>query len=267
MAVAIGRPIATTLPNVNSRTITAMVSPTASLECVSGLDTFWPRKPTRPSGWCCVPGRPAATHVLRRRCCRGRSGSACRFSKSRSALVLGEVTLARAGLADSSPRGRLGRAVNARTRARRSLCCVLVVGELCALRRGRARPGSSRWPARGSAPSSRSAPCWLSVPGSVRLSLASSSGHAPRGERQSREHHEAQTREEDHFGGARTAARGGTGQGSSDAGLARGREGDTARTYGRRRARWKTHARVKFGASAFAGTTSSARSAGGPRRA
>ena len=43
MAVAIGRPIATTLPNVNSRTITAIVSPTASLECVSGLETFWPR--------------------------------------------------------------------------------------------------------------------------------------------------------------------------------------------------------------------------------
>ena len=43
MAVTIGKPIATTVPNVSSSTITAIVKPTASLECVSGLDTFWPR--------------------------------------------------------------------------------------------------------------------------------------------------------------------------------------------------------------------------------
>ena len=43
MAVMIGSPIATTVPKVNSSTITAMVRPTASLECVSGLETFWPR--------------------------------------------------------------------------------------------------------------------------------------------------------------------------------------------------------------------------------
>ena len=41
-AVMIGRPIATTVPNVNSRTITAIPSPMTSLSCVSGLETFWP---------------------------------------------------------------------------------------------------------------------------------------------------------------------------------------------------------------------------------
>ena len=43
MAVTIGSPMATTVPKVKSSTMTAMPSPTASLECVSGLDTFWPR--------------------------------------------------------------------------------------------------------------------------------------------------------------------------------------------------------------------------------
>ena len=43
IAVKIGRPMATTVPNVNSRTITAMPRPMTSLECVSGLETFWPR--------------------------------------------------------------------------------------------------------------------------------------------------------------------------------------------------------------------------------
>jgi hypothetical protein len=43
IAVTMGRPMATTVPNVNRRTSTAIVRPTASLECVSGLDTFWPR--------------------------------------------------------------------------------------------------------------------------------------------------------------------------------------------------------------------------------
>ena len=42
-AVRIGSPIATTVPKVNSSTITAIERPTASLECVSGLETFWPR--------------------------------------------------------------------------------------------------------------------------------------------------------------------------------------------------------------------------------
>ncbi len=42
MAVTIGRPMATTVPNVSSRTITAMPRPTISLECVSGLETFVP---------------------------------------------------------------------------------------------------------------------------------------------------------------------------------------------------------------------------------
>ena len=42
IAVTIGSPIATTVPKVNSSTITAMVRPTTSLECVSGLETFWP---------------------------------------------------------------------------------------------------------------------------------------------------------------------------------------------------------------------------------
>ena len=43
IAVKIGSPIATTVPNVNSRTITAMPRPSTSLRCVSGLETFWPR--------------------------------------------------------------------------------------------------------------------------------------------------------------------------------------------------------------------------------
>ena len=42
-AVRIGRPIATTVPNVNSSTIIAMVRPMTSLLWVSGLETFWPR--------------------------------------------------------------------------------------------------------------------------------------------------------------------------------------------------------------------------------
>ena len=42
IAVTIGSPIATTVPNVSSRTMTAIDSPTASLECVSGLETFCP---------------------------------------------------------------------------------------------------------------------------------------------------------------------------------------------------------------------------------
>ena len=43
IAVMIGSPIATTVPNVNSRTITAMARPMTSLRCVSGLETFCPR--------------------------------------------------------------------------------------------------------------------------------------------------------------------------------------------------------------------------------
>ena len=43
IAVRIGRPIATTVPNVSSRMITAAESPTASLLSVLGRDTFWPR--------------------------------------------------------------------------------------------------------------------------------------------------------------------------------------------------------------------------------
>jgi hypothetical protein len=42
IAVTIGSPIATTVPNVKCRTMTAIVRPTASLECVSGFETFWP---------------------------------------------------------------------------------------------------------------------------------------------------------------------------------------------------------------------------------
>ena len=42
-AVKIGSPIATTVPNVNSSTITAMPRPITSLRCVSGFETFWPR--------------------------------------------------------------------------------------------------------------------------------------------------------------------------------------------------------------------------------
>ena len=42
-AVTIGSPIATTVPNVNSSTITAMPRPITSLLCVSGLETFCPR--------------------------------------------------------------------------------------------------------------------------------------------------------------------------------------------------------------------------------
>ena len=43
IAVMIGMLIATAVPNVISRTITAMLRPTTSLMCVSGLETFWPR--------------------------------------------------------------------------------------------------------------------------------------------------------------------------------------------------------------------------------
>ena len=42
-AVRIGRPIATTVPNVNSSTTIAMARPMTSLLWVSGLETFWPR--------------------------------------------------------------------------------------------------------------------------------------------------------------------------------------------------------------------------------
>ena len=41
-ALKIGSPIATTVPNVNSNTITAMPRPITSLRCVAGLDTFCP---------------------------------------------------------------------------------------------------------------------------------------------------------------------------------------------------------------------------------
>jgi hypothetical protein len=34
--------MATTVPNVTSRTMTATARPTTSLECVSGLETFCP---------------------------------------------------------------------------------------------------------------------------------------------------------------------------------------------------------------------------------
>ena len=43
IAVMIGNPIATTVPNANSSTITAMPSPIASLISVAGLEIFWPR--------------------------------------------------------------------------------------------------------------------------------------------------------------------------------------------------------------------------------
>ena len=42
-AVTIGSPIATTVPNVISRTMTAIPRPIASLISVSGLETFCPR--------------------------------------------------------------------------------------------------------------------------------------------------------------------------------------------------------------------------------
>jgi hypothetical protein len=43
IAVAIGNAIAVTVPNVNSRMITAAAIPTASLDSVAGLETAWPR--------------------------------------------------------------------------------------------------------------------------------------------------------------------------------------------------------------------------------
>ena len=43
IAVAIGNAIALTVPNVNSRMITAAASPTASLDSVDGVETAWPR--------------------------------------------------------------------------------------------------------------------------------------------------------------------------------------------------------------------------------
>ena len=43
IAVMIGMLIATAVPNVTRRTITAMLRPTTSLMWVSGLETFWPR--------------------------------------------------------------------------------------------------------------------------------------------------------------------------------------------------------------------------------
>ena len=42
-ALTIGSSIAVTVPNANSRMITAAVSPTASLLSVSGFETAWPR--------------------------------------------------------------------------------------------------------------------------------------------------------------------------------------------------------------------------------
>ena len=42
-AVTIGSPMATTVPNVKSSTMTAMARPITSLLWVSGLETFWPR--------------------------------------------------------------------------------------------------------------------------------------------------------------------------------------------------------------------------------
>ena len=42
-AVAIGSDIATTVPNVNSRMITAIARPIASLDSVAGFETCWPR--------------------------------------------------------------------------------------------------------------------------------------------------------------------------------------------------------------------------------
>ena len=43
IAVAIGSAIATTVPNVNSRMITAAARPIASLDSVAGFETSWPR--------------------------------------------------------------------------------------------------------------------------------------------------------------------------------------------------------------------------------
>jgi hypothetical protein len=43
IAVAIGRPMATTVPNVTSRTRIATPMPTTSLTWVSGLETLLPR--------------------------------------------------------------------------------------------------------------------------------------------------------------------------------------------------------------------------------
>ncbi len=42
-AVTIGSTIAVTVPNANSRMITAAVSPITSLLSVSGFETAWPR--------------------------------------------------------------------------------------------------------------------------------------------------------------------------------------------------------------------------------
>ena len=38
----IGSPMATTVPNVKSSTMIAIARPMTSLECVSGLESFWP---------------------------------------------------------------------------------------------------------------------------------------------------------------------------------------------------------------------------------
>ena len=43
IAVMIGSPIATTVPNVSSRMTIAVRSPTTSERCVLGLETFLPR--------------------------------------------------------------------------------------------------------------------------------------------------------------------------------------------------------------------------------
>ena len=43
IAVAIGSAIAATVPNANSRMITAAASPIASLDSVLGFETSWPR--------------------------------------------------------------------------------------------------------------------------------------------------------------------------------------------------------------------------------
>ena len=59
MAVMIGSPIATTVPKVSSSTITAMPSPTTSLEWVSGFETFCPTYPAK------LTSRPACASRVR----------------------------------------------------------------------------------------------------------------------------------------------------------------------------------------------------------
>ena len=70
MAVMIGSPIATTVPKVSSSTMTAMPSPTTSLEWVSGFETFCPTYPAK------LTSRPAC-----------RAGSASPTIRSASSVV------------------------------------------------------------------------------------------------------------------------------------------------------------------------------------